>query len=228
MDSSNTLQETPILYSYFRSSSSARVRIALNLKGIAYKQQAINLLKGEQRSESYLQRNPSGLVPCLLINGQTLTQSIAILEYLEETYRGSETPPLLPSSPQLRAQVRAIMGVICCDIQPLQNLRVLQTVAEDQRAEYAKRVIADGLAVVEKMLEQCAGRYCVGDQVSLADCCLIPQLINAHRYGVDLDRFPRIQAVEKHTGELGAFRQAHWSRQPDCPEELRDTLAAAN
>ncbi|KAJ1735243.1 hypothetical protein LPJ61_000657 [Coemansia biformis] len=207
----------PVLYTYFRSSSAARVRIALHHKGIDYEARPVNLAKGEQLSEAYTSQNPAALVPLIVIDGHEICQSVAILEYIEET---RPERPLLPKDPALRAHVRAIVGAICSDIQPLQNLRVLKTLPEDQREEHARTVIAQGLAVVEKMLEATAGAFCVGDKVTLADCCLIPQLVNARRFGVDLCRCPRIQAIEARANALDAFKKAHWTQQPDCPAEL--------
>ncbi|KAJ1893649.1 hypothetical protein LPJ66_005630 [Kickxella alabastrina] len=210
-------QQRPVLYTYFRSSSAARVRIVLNYKGIDYESRAVNILKGEHHSAEYTRLNPGGLVPYLVIDGHEFSQSVAMLEYIEETRPGRR---LLPSDPARRAYVRAIVGAICCDIQPLQNLRVLKALPESQKAEHAAKVIGSGLAVVERMLEKTAGLFCVGDEVSLADCCLIPQLYNAHRYAVDLACFPHIRAIEERAGALGAFRRAHWTRQHDCPKEL--------
>ncbi|KAJ2316929.1 Glutathione S-transferase zeta-1 [Coemansia sp. RSA 2702] len=208
----------PVLYTYFRSSSAARVRIALHYKGISYESRPVNLSAGEHLGEDYTRQNPEAQVPFMLIDGNAIGQSIAILEYLEET---RPERPLLPRDPAQRAQVRAIVGAICCDIQPLQNLRVLKTLPEDQRAEHARKVIAHGLEIVEKMLEKTAGEFCVGNNVTLADCCLIPQLGNAHRFGVDMSPFPRVCAVEANAGTLDAFRQSHWTQQADCPPELR-------
>ncbi|ORX67814.1 Maleylacetoacetate isomerase [Linderina pennispora] len=208
----------PILYSYYRSSCSARVRIALNLKGIAYEMRPINLVKGEQQSPEYKALNPGGFVPYLIADGHGIPQSVAILEYLEEVY--PETP-LLPKDAHQRAQVRALMGVICADTQPLQNLKILKTKPESERAAYAVQIIEDGLAVADKMLESTSGKYCLGDEVTLADCCLIPQLYNAHRFGVDMDKFPNVKRIELNTAKLDAFVDAHWQSQPDCPEELR-------
>ncbi|KAJ2357678.1 Glutathione S-transferase zeta-1 [Coemansia sp. RSA 2618] len=214
------MDSKPVLYTYYRSSSAARVRIALNFKNIAYESRPINLAAGEQLSEIYTSQNPEALVPYMLIDGHAISQSVAILEYLEET---RSEKPLLPKDPAQRAQVRSIVGAICSDIQPLQNLRVLKTLPKDTQVAHAHGVITRGLTVVEKMLERCAGKFCVGDQVTLADCCLIPQLGNAHRFGVDLSPFPHIQRVETNTGLLDAFRQAHWTQQPDCPLEFKES-----
>ncbi|KAJ1825872.1 hypothetical protein LPJ73_009147, partial [Coemansia sp. RSA 2703] len=150
-------QSRPILYTYFRSSCSARVRIALNFKGIEYESRAVNLLKGEQTSNDYIELNPGKLLPYLVIDGNGLSQSVAIMEYLEDAYPDK---PLLPEEPSQRAHVRAIVNAISCDIQPLQNMRVLLTQPEEQREEYARKIISTGLAVVEKMLEKTAGDFC--------------------------------------------------------------------
>ncbi|KAJ2078364.1 Glutathione S-transferase zeta-1 [Coemansia sp. RSA 988] len=184
---------------------------------IEYEQIPVNLLKNEQVSEAYVSKNPSALVPLLVIDGYELSQSVAILEYLEET---RPDVPLLPKDPAQRAHVRAIVGAICCDIQPLQNLRVLKTLPEEKRKEHARSIIARGLSVIEVMLEKTAGRFCVGDEVTFADCCLVPQLINAHRFGVDMAFFPQINAIEAKASTLEPFRRAHWTNQPDCPAEL--------
>ncbi|KAI9506112.1 hypothetical protein GGI25_003778 [Coemansia spiralis] len=211
-------QEKPILYTYFRSSSAARVRIALNYKEIEYEARPVNILLGEQWSEEYMSLNPCATVPSMIIDGSTICQSIAILEYLEETFPHK---PLLPKDPVQRATVRAIVDAICSGIQPLQNLSFLQTLPENERANYACKIIAKGLNVVEKMLKKSAGKFCVGDEVTFADCCLIPQLYNAYRYGVDISKLPTIRAIEVRANELPAFRAAHWTQQQDCPDTLR-------
>ncbi|KAJ1723422.1 hypothetical protein LPJ53_002232 [Coemansia erecta] len=215
-------QSRPILYTYFRSSCSARVRIALSYKNIEYESRAVNLQKGEHTSDDYTELNPGKLLPYLVIDGNGLSQSIAILEYLEEVYPDK---PLLPKDPGQRAQVRTIVNAISCDIQPLQNMRVLLALPEEQRAGYARKIISAGLAVVERMLEKTAGDFCVGNHVTMADCCLIPQLYNARRFDVDLSAMPHIRAIEERANALEAFRCAHWSRQPDCPVDL---LSSAN
>ncbi|KAJ2660001.1 Glutathione S-transferase zeta-1 [Coemansia sp. RSA 1200] len=215
----------PILYTYFRSSSAARVRIALNHKKIDYDARPINLLLDEQMSEEYTAMNPSGTVPCMVVDGHTICRSTAILEYLEET---RPQAPLLPKDPVSRAAVRAIVDVVCSGIQPLQNLSVLKTLSESERQPYACGIITKGLAVVERMLERTAGQFCVGDEVTLADCCLVPQLYNAYRYGVDISAMPLICAIEARANELPAFRSAHWMQQPDCPDELKQHSKQAN
>jgi len=209
-----------VLYSYWRSSSAWRVRIALNLKEIEYEYRAVSLIKGEQQDPRYLAINPLGRVPTLLIDGQTLTQSRAIMEYLDDT---RPNPSLLPSDPVGRAQARAIADVMVADIQPLQNLKVLQKLqqdfgaSDDKKSEWAKHFNHAGLKAVETMAKKTAGRYCVGDSVTLADICLVPQLYSARRFNVDMSEFPTLLAVEKNLLSLPAFQCADAFAQPDAP-----------
>ncbi|KAK9768308.1 hypothetical protein K7432_001146 [Basidiobolus ranarum] len=170
-------QDKPVLYTYFRSACSARVRIALNLKGIEYEPHFVNLLEGKQLTEEYAAKNPHKLVPTLEIDGQTFSQSMAILEYLEETR--SEFP-LLPKDPVKRAEIRGLLYSIIADIQPIQNLRVLNYVGES-KVEWAKHWITVGFEGIEKALEKTAGKYCFGDDITLMDVCLAPQMYNAKR-----------------------------------------------
>ncbi|XP_010214669.1 PREDICTED: maleylacetoacetate isomerase isoform X1 [Tinamus guttatus] len=211
--------EKPILYSYFRSSCSWRVRIALALKGIAYNQVPVNLLKdgGQQHSAEYKILNPMQQVPALKIDGITLSQSLAIIHYLEET---RPSPRLLPQDPKKRAQVRMISDHIVSGIQPLQNVSVLERVGE-KKLEWAQHYIKSGFQALEQILQHTAGRYCVGDEVSMADLCLVPQVFNAERYKVDLAPYPTIIRINKALLELEAFQVSHPSRQPDTPAELR-------
>jgi len=193
----------PILYHYWRSSSSWRVRWALSHKGIDYTPVAVDLLKGQQRTPEHLLRNPLGAVPVLCIDGLALGESMAILEYLEETH---PTKPLLPASPRDRARVRQLCQVIVADTQPLQNLSVLEHVAEilgnpEQRRPWAEHYIARGFDGYEALLRRddaATGACSFGDAVTLADLCLIPQCLNARRQGLDLSRWPRIAAIEAH------------------------------
>eukprot|EP01139_Manchomonas_bermudensis_P026015 Amastigsp_a847809_21.p2 type:complete len:211 gc:universal Amastigsp_a847809_21:638-6(-) len=201
-----------LLYSYWRSSCSWRVRIALAHKGIAYEYSATHLVKKEQRSEDYAALNPSKLVPTLLIDGHTLTQSIAILEYLEETRPEAS---MLPTEPKARADVRAIVQIIASDTQPLQNLRVLEYIGDEKKAEWAKHWISASFDALEQVLSRTAGRYCVGDCVTFADACLVPQVYNAHRFSVDMSAYPTIVRVEAALRELPAFVAAHPDQQPD-------------
>ncbi len=208
------------LYSYFRSSAAYRVRIALNLKGLSYEIVPVHLLRGEQKSPEHRQRHPMGLVPVLeLADGTTLTQSLAILEYLEEAY---PSPPLLPAEPLARAQVRAIAATIACDIHPINNLRVLQYLtgtlglSEEAKLTWYRHWVMEGLTAVERLVAASAGRFCLGDAPTLADCCLVPQLYNARRFDCDLSGFPRLTAIEAACQALEAFRAAAPERQPDA------------
>ncbi|XP_031213134.1 maleylacetoacetate isomerase isoform X4 [Mastomys coucha] len=172
--------ELPVLYSYFRSSCSWRVRIALALKGIDYETVPINLIKdgGQQFSEEFQILNPMKQVPALKIDGITIGQSLAIMEYLEET---RPIPRLLPQDPQKRAIVRMISDLIASGIQPLQNLSVLKQVGQENQMPWAQKAITSGFNALEKILQSTAGKYCVGDEVSMADVCLVPQVANAER-----------------------------------------------
>ncbi|XP_047650879.1 maleylacetoacetate isomerase isoform X1 [Phacochoerus africanus] len=210
----------PILYSYFRSSCSWRVRIALALKNIDYEIVTINLIKdgGQQFSKEFQALNPMKQVPALKIDGITLSQSLAIIEYLEET---RPTPRLLPQDPKKRAQVRMISDLLASGIQPLQNLSVLNQVGKENQLTWAQRVIAPGFNALEQILQSTAGKYCMGDEVSMADLCLVPQVANAERYKVDLSPYPTISRINKSLLALEAFQVSHPSRQPDTPPELR-------
>lgn len=209
-----------VLYGYFRSSAAYRVRIALNLKGLDYRYQPINLLKGEQRSPEYLAINPQGLVPLLDDGGVKIAQSLAICEYLDEAY--PDTPRLLPSAPAERARVRALALAIAADIHPLQNTRVgkyLQTEYgkdEEGKAQWIRHWIQTGFAALEQQLAAAPGRYAAGEQPTLADVCLLPQVFSAHRFGLDLTAYPNIVRVADALEQLPAFAAAHPSRQPDA------------
>lgn len=207
----------PILHGYFRSTASYRVRIALNLKGVAHTHAFHHLRKGEQRDDGYLALNPQGLVPALETDAGVLTQSIAICEYLDETY---PEPPLLPADPWQRAKVRAVALAIACDIHPVQNLKVLARLrslglGEEQVTAWAAAVIAEGLEACDRLVADSAGRFCFGDAVTLADLCLVPQLVNARRFGVEL-RWPRLLSIEANCLALPAFADAVPERQPDA------------
>ncbi|XP_042548597.1 maleylacetoacetate isomerase [Dipodomys spectabilis] len=209
----------PILYSYFRSSCSWRVRIALALKGINYETVPINLIKdgGQQFSEEFEALNPMKQVPALKIDGIIISQSLAIIEYLEET---RPTPRLLPQDPKKKASVRMISDLISSGIQPLQNLSVLKQMGDNPQP-WAQKVIISGFDALEKILQSTAGKYCVGDEVSMADLCLVPQVANAKRFNVDLTPYPTINHINKTLLALEAFQVSHPSRQPDTPTELR-------
>ena len=209
------------LYTYARSSAAYRVRIALNLKGIAYEPVPVHLLRdgGEQRSERYRALHPQGLVPALETDdGHVLAQSPAIIEYLDETV---PEPPLLPADPVQRARIRAVTDAIACDIHPINNLRVLQYLrgpmghADDEvQAWYAHWIRAGGLVAVERMLG--AGPFAFGDSPTLADVFIMPQLFNARRYDVPIDDLPRLLEVEAACTALEPFRRAHPDNQPDA------------
>lgn len=212
------MNEKPVLYTYFRSSCSARVRIALAWKGIEYNSRPVHLLKGEQTNAEYLEINSLGEVPSLVINGETLTQSLAILEFLEETFPQN---PLLPKDPIGRAKVRAIAQIVAVDIQPVQNLRVLQMAGDDKKAEWGKHWIRNGFIGLEKCLKKVSKKYCFGNEVTFADLCLYPQVYNAERFQVDMTEFPTIQKVYHELSKLEAFQKGDWKNQPDCPQDLK-------
>ncbi|XP_050718777.1 maleylacetoacetate isomerase-like isoform X2 [Eriocheir sinensis] len=207
----------PILYSYFRSSCSWRVRIVLAHKNIDYEYRPIHLLNKEQVSDEYTKLNPLGQVPAMIVGDKTLTQSISIMEYLEEAYPQN---PLLPKEPLLRAKVREICEVIGSGIQPLQNLSVLQKIG-DGKMDWGHFYINKGFTALEQLLAGCAGKYSVGDQLTLADCCLVPQVYNANRFKVDMSQFPTISRIHEALASLESFKAAHPSTQPDCPEDLK-------
>jgi maleylpyruvate isomerase len=216
------------LYTYFRSSAAYRVRIALNLKGLEVDMAPIHLLRkgGEQLEQAYRSINPEGLVPALVDDNdeegsQVLTQSIAIIEYLDEMY---PEPPLLPSAPLDRAYVRGIALSIACDIHPLNNLRVLRYLvrdlgaSEDAKNAWYRHWCETGLAALEKRLsaDGRAGKFCIGDTPTMADCCLVPQLANARRVDTDLSQMPTLLRIEGHCLQLDAFLQAAPDKQPDA------------
>lgn len=205
-----------ILHGYFRSTASWRVRIALGLKGIAIDGRYHHLRKGEQRGSDYLAINPQGLVPALVLDeDQVLTQSLAIIEYLDEIH---PEPALLPIDPVARAHARAVAQLIACDVHPLQNLKVLdrmRLLAGDEAAsEWPRQIINEGLDACEALLERHDGPFCIGTTPSVADIVLVPQLGNVRRFGIEM-RWPRIAAIEAACLELEAFRQAAPGNQPD-------------
>ncbi|KMQ73279.1 maleylacetoacetate isomerase [Marinobacter subterrani] len=210
------------LYGYYRSSTSYRVRIALNLKELDYRQQPVNLLRGEHRGGPYRQLNPQGLVPALETDeGERLTQSLAICEYLEERY---PEPSLLPANAADRARVRALVGLLAIEIHPLNNLRVLKYLTgemgidEETKLGWYRHWIAEGFEALEAMLagDPRTGRYCHGDQPGLADACLVPQVYNAERFGCDLESYPTIRRIHAACNELPSFARAHPAEQPDA------------
>ena len=211
------------LYTFFRSSASYRVRIALNLKGIAYEQAPIHLRRGggEQFGAAYRALNPQALVPTLEDGRKILTQSLAIIEYLEEK---QPQPALLPKDPADKALVRSMAMIVACEVHPIQNLRVLNYVkkeynqTDEQVNRWAQHWIDLGLSALEEMLaaQPKRGKYCWGNAPTLADICLVPQVGNARRYGCDLSRYTNILAVEKNCAALPAFIDAAPDKQPDA------------
>jgi maleylpyruvate isomerase len=207
------------LHGYFRSSASYRVRIALNLKGLSAEHLAHHLRKGEQCAPAYLAINPQGLVPTLESDtGSILTQSLAIIEWLDETH---PAPPLLPQDPLRRAKVRAFAMALACDTHPVQNLKVLARLRqlglyEEKVTEWAAWANREGLSACQTLIAHEPGPFCFGAQPTMADLCLVPQLANARRFGVDLAAFPRLLQAETAAKNLKAFADAAPERQPDA------------
>ena len=208
------------LYTYFRSSAAFRVRIALNLKGLEYEPAFVHLAKGEHRQPAYTAVNPHALVPTLEEAGRRLTQSLAIIEYLDES---RPIPPLMPKEAFARARVRALSLLIACEIHPLNNLRVLQHLKralgqrEDQINAWYRHWIAEGLAKLESGLaEGGTGRFSHGDAPTMADCCLVPQVFNAQRYQCDTTPYPTVMRVHAECMKLEAFQRAQPGKQPDA------------
>ncbi|HET9749535.1 MAG TPA: maleylacetoacetate isomerase [Casimicrobiaceae bacterium] len=211
------------LYDYFRSSAAYRVRIALNLKGVVPDERTfVHLRMGNQRAQDYLALNPQGLVPALALDdGTVLTQSLAIVEFLDETH---PQPPLLPADAEGRARVRSIALAIACEIHPLNNLRVLNYlvgtlgVSREQKDGWYRYWIDVGFEALEKSLSRdpSTGRFCHGDAPTLADVCLVPQLANARRFSIDLSPYPTLVRIESECNALPAFASAAPARQPDA------------
>ncbi len=211
------------LYSYWRSTAAYRVRIALNLKRVAYQMIPVHLVKdgGEQHKPEYRQKNPQGLVPLLDDNGQLISQSMAICEYLDETHAG---PALLPTEPFLKAQVRSLCQAIACDIHPLNNLRVLQylkgelEVSDNAKDDWYKHWIQQGFSAVEKQLVNFAteSSFAFGNEPTLADAFIVAQVYNARRFNISLEEYPRLVAIEQHCLTLDAFKDAQPESQPDA------------
>ena len=209
------------LYTYFRSSAAFRVRIALNLKGLDCEQEFVHLPKGQHRSPEYVALSRHGLVPTLAAGDHLLTQSLAIIEYLDETH---PQPPLLPKEAAARARVRGLSLLVACEIHPLNNLRTLNYLrkslaqSEEQVAEWYRHWIADGLVKLEAELAESPGtsRFCHGDMPTMADCCLVPQIFNARRYKSDLQPYPTVMRIFEACMQVEAFDLAQPSRQPDA------------
>jgi maleylpyruvate isomerase len=209
------------LYTYFRSSAAFRVRMALNIKGIAYEPHIVWLPEGQQKSDAYRQINPQNLVPTLIDDGEQLNQSMAIIEYLDETH---PEPPLMPKDPLARAHVRSLAQLIACDIHPINNLRILKYLKSELKQEQSaiddwyRHWCNEGLAAYERQLAESntRGRYSYGDSVTMADLCLVPQIFNAKRFEVDLSKFPQAMAIFDRLMLLPAIDIAQPSKQPDA------------
>ena len=214
------------LYSYWRSSAAYRVRIGLNLKGLPYEIMAVHLVRdgGEQHSEAFREANPQQLVPVLQHGQRMLRQSLSILEYLDELW---PEPALLPATSRDRQRVRALAQVVACDIHPLNNLRVLQYfentwhVPQPEREDWVKYWVAEGFAAIESLLvdHPSTGLFCDGDVPTLADCCLVPQVYNARRFGLDLSPYPTIVRIEQACLAMPEFDAARPENQPDAPAQ---------
>lgn len=207
------------LFGYWRSSASFRVRLVLQLKGLGYEQHPVNLRQGEQKEKAYRRVNPQGLVPFLIDGDVQLGQSVAIMEYLDETYPAY---PLMPSAPEERAKVRQIVNMIACDTHPLNNLRVLNYLEQElgqsktARDAWYRHWIDETFTALEQLLMTTAGVYCVGNEVTLADCMLVPQVYNAHRFNMTLDDYPTIARIVANCEQLQAFVKAAPANQPDA------------
>ena len=219
------MPDTRTLYSYWRSSAAYRVRIALNLKGMGYAIAPVHLVRdgGEQHLDDYRKLNPLQLIPTLVDGKHVLRESLAIIEYLEEAY--PDTPRLLPRAALACARVRALAQMVACDIHPLGNLRVLQYLeremeaGDEQKAAWSRHWIKVGFDAIEAVLaaRSAPGKFCEGDTPTLADCCLVPQVYNARRFGVVLSPYPTIAGIDVACAELEAFKRAAPEAQPDAP-----------
>lgn len=219
--------EQLLLYSYWRSSAAYRVRIGLNLKGLSYETVPVHLLRdgGEQHNPTYRLANPQGLVPVLQHGQRMFRQSLAILEYVDEIW---PAPALMPATARARQRVRALSQLIACDVHPLNNLRVMRYfentwhVPQPERDEWMRHWMVEGFGAFEAMLADhpSTGTFCEGNTPTVADCCLVPQLYNARRFGVDLDAFPNLVRIEQACQALPAFDAARPERQPDAPETV--------
>ena len=204
-----------ILHGYWRSGAAYRVRIGLNLKGLSYEQSPVELRTGAQKSDAFLALNPQGLVPALEADGQVLTQSLAILEWLEERH---PDPALLPGPSADRAVVRAMAAIVACDIHPLNNLRVLKAVGAlgAVQNDWAAQWIAPGFDALEALIARHGRGWSFGDRPTLADCLLVPQVFSARRFEIDVSAWPRIAAIDGLAADHPAFKAAHPASQPDA------------
>ena len=205
-----------ILHDYYRSSAAYRVRIALNIKGIDYESRSVNLLEDKQKSDEYRALNPQGFVPMLEMDGLRLTQSLAIMGYLDQRF---PTRPLLPASSDARSHVLSLALTVACDIHPLNNLRVLKylkdtlNVGQDARDAWYRHWISEGLSALEALAAPRSGDFLFGDNATMADVCLVPQLYNARRFDVPLDDFPTLLRADANASKLETFAAAHPDRQ---------------
>ncbi len=209
----------PVLYDYWRSSASYRVRIALHLKGVAFDRVPVNLLESEQRSDSYRARNPQGFVPMLETDGRQITQSLAIIDYLDATI---SEPRLIPADPAARAHVQALALTIACDIHPVNNLRILKYLSglgvdQAARDDWYRHWIIEGFDALEALAAPRAGAFLHGDTPTLADICLVPQAYNARRFDVALERWPALARADANAQALPAFAAAHPDRVAPAP-----------
>jgi maleylpyruvate isomerase len=208
------------LYTYFRSSAAFRVRIALNLKGIAYEPHTVWLPEGQHKGDAYRQINPQNLVPTLIDDGERLNQSMAVIEYLDETH---PEPALMPKGALARAHVRSLSQLIACDVHPINNLRILKYLKSELKQDQAaidtwyRHWCVEGLASYERQLDEyAAGKFSYGDTVTMADICLVPQIFNAKRFEVDMTKYKRISEIFERLMLLPAFDIAQPSKQPDA------------
>jgi len=212
-----------LLYNYFRSSTSYRVRVALHHKNIPFEYKAISLLKGEQHSSDYRKLNPMGGVPTLVHNGKMLAESFAILEYLEEV---SPDHPLLPKDPYVRGRIRQACEYVNSGIHPFGNLRVQKYLGDngftaEQKDAWLKHWLGDGMTALQTLLAPTAGKYCFGEEITLADIFVVPQIMTCERFGIDMKAFPLLTKINENCLQLEAFKKAHPFRQIDTPEEMR-------
>ena len=205
-----------ILYDYYRSSAAYRVRIALNLKGVQYESRPVNLLESQQKSDDYRALNPQGFVPMLEIEGVRLTQSMAIMGYLDQRF---PTTPLLPAEADARSHVIALALTVACDIHPLNNLRVLKYLKDElgleqeARDDWYRHWVSEGLSALETLAAPRSGKFLFGDNPTMADICLVPQLYNARRFGVPLEGYPTLLRADENASKLEPFAAAHPDRQ---------------
>jgi len=213
-----------VLYNYFRSSTSYRVRLALHLKGLEFEYKPIHLLKGEQHSPEYRRINPLGGVPTLVHNGKYIPESFAIMEYLEEVF---PEPSLFPKDAYLKARIRQVCEVINSFMHPMGNLKTLQYLekhlgyTQEQKEEWFRHWAAQGLETLETTLKEFAGTYSFGDQVTMADLFVVPQLVTCQRFKMDLSKYPTLVKISENCNKLEAFQKAHPFKQIDTPEEFR-------